>query len=171
MIHSPPTRRSHSDSTTQSASSVIPRWLNVVRATKPAWVPYRRGVAFPAWLARFNKLVTNPILRPVAARAPYFGIVVHRGRVSGRVYRTPVNVFQRGEEVIFALTYGPDRDWVRNVIHHGRFTLIHRGRSTELIEPRLQEAKEAPAAVPAVARGILRGASVHTFLVARQAHG
>jgi deazaflavin-dependent oxidoreductase (nitroreductase family) len=131
---------------------------------------YRPGMAFPAWLARINKLVTNPILRPVAARAPYFGIVVHRGRVSGRVYRTPVNVFQRGDEVIFALTYGPDRDWVRNVIHRGRFSLIHRGRSIELIEPRLRETKEAPAAVPTLARVILRGASVHTFLLARR-HG
>jgi hypothetical protein len=128
-------------------------------------------MAFPAWLARFNKLVTNPILRPVAVRAPYFGVVVHRGRVSERVYPTPVNVFERGEEVIFALTYGPDRDWVRNVIHEGRFTLIHRGRSTELIEPRLQETEEAPAAIPPVAWRILRRASVHTFLLARRAHG
>jgi hypothetical protein len=86
------------------------------------------------------------------------------------VYRTPVNVFQRGEEFIFALTYGPDRDWVRNVTHEGRFTLIHRGGGTELIEPRLQETEEAPAAIPAVARGILRRASVHTFLLARRAH-
>jgi deazaflavin-dependent oxidoreductase (nitroreductase family) len=128
-------------------------------------------VAFPAWLARFNKLVTNPILRPVAARAPYFGVVVHRGRVSGRVYRTPVNVFQRGEEFIFALTYGPDRDWVRNLMNQGRFMLIHRGRRTELIEPRLWEADEVPAEIPAAARAILRRASVHTFLLARRAHG
>jgi deazaflavin-dependent oxidoreductase (nitroreductase family) len=128
-------------------------------------------VAFPAWLARFNKLVTNPILRPVATRAPYFGVVVHRGRVSGRIYRTPVNVFERGEEFIFALTYGPDRDWVRNLMHQGQFTLIHRGRTTELIEPRLWESKEMPASIPAVARAILRGASVHTFLLARRAQG
>lgn len=126
-------------------------------------------MAFPAWLARFNKLVANPILRPVAARTPYFGVVVHRGRVSGRVYRTPVNVFRRGDEVVFALTYGPDRDWVRNVIHEGRFTLIHRGRSAELIEPRLWETEEAPAAIPALGRVILRRANVHTFLLARRA--
>jgi deazaflavin-dependent oxidoreductase (nitroreductase family) len=132
---------------------------------------YRPEVAFPAWLARFNKLVTNPILRPVAARVPYFGVVVHRGRVSGRVYRTPVNVFQRGEEFIFALTYGSDRDWVRNLMNQGRFTLIHRGRRTELIEPRLWEADEVPATIPAAARAILRRASVHTFLLARRAPG
>lgn len=128
-------------------------------------------MAFPAWLARFNKLVANPILRPVAARAPYFGVVVHRGRVSGRTYRTPVNVFQQGEEFIFALTYGPGCDWVRNLMHRGCFTLIHRGRSIELTEPRLQETVEAPAAIPAAARAILRRASVHTFLLARRAQG
>lgn len=87
------------------------------------------------------------------------------------MYRTPVNVFERGEEFIFALTYGPDRDWVRNVMDEERFTLIHHGRSTELIEPRLQEMEEAPGAVPAPAREILRGAHVHTFLLARRAHG
>jgi deazaflavin-dependent oxidoreductase (nitroreductase family) len=135
-----------------------------------AWA-YRPGVAFPAWLARFNKLVTNPLLRPVATRAPYFGIVVHRGRVSGRMYRTPVNVFRQGEEFIFALTYGPDRDWVRNLIREGRFTLIHRGRTIELIEPRLWESKVMPAAIPAVAQAVLRRASVDTFLLARRAHG
>jgi deazaflavin-dependent oxidoreductase (nitroreductase family) len=128
-------------------------------------------VAFPTWLARFNRLVTNPILRPVATRAPYFGVVVHRGRVSGRTYRTPVNVFQRGDKYVFALTYGPDRDWVRNLMHQGRFTLIHRGRTTELIEPRLWETKKMPAAIPAVARAILRRARVDTFLLARRTHG
>jgi deazaflavin-dependent oxidoreductase (nitroreductase family) len=144
-------------------ATVNPRHVN-------AYDGYRPGVAFPGWLGRLNKLVTNPILRPVAGRAPYFGVVVHRGRLSGRVYRTPVNVFQRGEEFIFALTYGPERDWVKNLMHQGRFTLIHRGRTTELIEPRLWETTEAPTAIPAVAREILRRAGVHTFLLASRAH-
>lgn len=125
-------------------------------------------MAFPAWFARFNKLVTNPILRPVAARAPYFGVVVHRGRVSGRVYRTPVNVFDRDGEFIFALTYGPDRDWVKNVTREGRFTLIHRGKSTELVEPRLLRTEEAPGVIPGPARELLRRANVRTFMLARQ---
>jgi hypothetical protein len=87
------------------------------------------------------------------------------------MYRTPVNVFRQGEEFIFALTYGPDRDWVRNLIREGRFTLIHRGRTIELIEPRLWESKVMPAAIPAVAQAVLRRASVDTFLLARRAHG
>lgn len=126
-------------------------------------------MAFPAWVARFNKLVTNPILRPVAAWAPYFGVVVHRGRASGRVYRTPVNAFERDREFIFALTYGPDRDWVKNVFHEGRFTLIHRGKRIELIDPKLQRMEEPPAAIPGPAREILRFANVRTLMLARRA--
>lgn len=140
---------------------------------EPAGVRSRRGyglhMAFPAWVARFNKLVTNPILRPVAAWAPYFGVVVHRGRASGRVYRTPVNAFERDGEFIFALTYGPDRDWVKNVFHEGRFTLIHRGNRIELIDPKLQRMEEPPAAIPGPAREILRFANVRTLMLARRA--
>ena len=123
---------------------------------------------FPAWIARFNKLVTNPILRPVASWAPYFGVVVHRGRTSGRVYRTPVNAFERDGEFIFALTYGPDRDWLKNVIQQGCFTLIHRGTRIELIDPTLQRMEEPPAAIPGPAREILRRANVRTFMLARR---
>jgi deazaflavin-dependent oxidoreductase (nitroreductase family) len=130
---------------------------------------YRFHMAFPAWVARFNKVVTNPILRPVAARAPYFGIVVHRGRVSGRVYRTPVNAFERDGGFIFALTYGPDRDWLKNVVPHGRFTLIHRGKSIELVDPKLVRMDEPPAEIPGPAREILSLANVRTFMVTRRA--
>jgi len=126
-------------------------------------------MAFPAWVARFNKVVTNPILRPVAARAPSFGVVVHRGRVSGRVYRTPVNAFERDGEFVFALTYGPDRDWLKNVMHQGRFTLIHRGKSIELVDPMLQRMDEPPEEIPGPAREILRLANVRTFMLARRA--
>ena len=52
-------------------------------------------------LARFNKVVTNPIQRRYAGRIPPFAIVEHVGRKSGRQYRTPVNELfaQRQEDV------------------------------------------------------------------------
>jgi deazaflavin-dependent oxidoreductase (nitroreductase family) len=125
-------------------------------------------MAFPAWLARFNKVVTNPVLAPLAARAPYFGVVIHRGRVSGRVYRTPVNAFERDGDFIFAMTYGPDRDWVKNVLGQGRFSLLHRGKRRELVGPRLSRMQEPPEVIPGPARAILRRANVHTFMLARQ---
>ena len=58
---------------------------------------------------RFRHVVhryINPITRPVATRLPTFAILTHRGRKSGRTYQTPINVFQRGNDYFFFLTYG-----------------------------------------------------------------
>jgi len=60
---------------------------------------------------RFRRAATryvDPVLRPVAGWLPAFGIVIHRGRKTGRLYETPVNVFRRGEDYVFFLTYGSD---------------------------------------------------------------
>ena len=68
------------------------------------------------WVAAFNLAVTNRITSRFAARLPGFGILTHIGRKSGRVYRTPVNVFRTPEGFLIALTYGRDSEWVRNVV-------------------------------------------------------
>jgi len=56
------------------------------------------------WLAAFNLAVTNRISSRFAPRLPGFGIVTHVGRKSGRVYRTPVNVFRAPNGFLIALT-------------------------------------------------------------------
>src|SRR5258705_13272354 len=56
------------------------------------------------WLARVNIVLTNRITSRFAARLPGFGILTHVGRKSGRVYRTPVNVFRVSEGFLIALT-------------------------------------------------------------------
>ena len=55
------------------------------------------------WVAAFNLAVTNRIISRFAARLPGFGILTHVGRKSGRVYRTPVNVFRAPEGFLIAL--------------------------------------------------------------------
>src|SRR4029079_1241702 len=70
-----------------------------------------------AW--RFRHVATrylDPILRPLASMAPFFGVITHQGRTSGRTYRTPINVFRRGDDYLFFLTYGSDVQWVKNVL-------------------------------------------------------
>jgi deazaflavin-dependent oxidoreductase (nitroreductase family) len=87
---------------------------------------------------RYRHAVTryvDPVLRPFAGILPAFGIVTHRGRASGREYRTPVNVFGRGEHYLFFLTYGSDVDWVKNVLVAGACTLRTRGKDVLLVEP------------------------------------
>src|SRR6266704_4195225 len=71
------------------------------------------------WVAAFNLAVTNRITSRFAARLPGFGILAHVGRKSGRVYRTPVNVFRAPEGLLIALTYGRVSEWVKNVLAAG----------------------------------------------------
>src|ERR1700736_5168368 len=66
------------------------------------------------WVAAFNLLVTNRITSRFAARLP--GILTDVGRKSGKVYRTPVNVFRAPDGFLIALTYGRESEWVRNVL-------------------------------------------------------
>jgi deazaflavin-dependent oxidoreductase (nitroreductase family) len=71
------------------------------------------------WVAAFNLAVTNRITSRFANRLPGFGILTHVGRKSGRLYRTPVNVFRAPDGFLIALTYGRDSEWVRNVVSAG----------------------------------------------------
>lgn len=68
------------------------------------------------WVAAFNRAILNRITGRFANRLPGFGMVTHVGRKSGRVYRTPVNVFRSPTGFLIALTYGRDSEWVRNVL-------------------------------------------------------
>ena len=117
----------------------------------------------PRSVARFNRHVTNRVLGPLAAYLPFFGVVVHRGRRSRRLYRTPVNVFPRPGGVIIALTYGPHTDWVRNVLAAGECTLLTRGRSVHLVQPRLIH-DERRRLVPQPLRAVLTVVGVTDFL-------
>jgi deazaflavin-dependent oxidoreductase (nitroreductase family) len=85
----------------------------------------------------FTTHVFNPIARRFASWLPGFGILQYRGRKSGRTYRTPINVFRRGDWYVFALTYGADVEWVKNVVAAGGCTLRTRGRDVRLIDPEL----------------------------------
>ena len=77
----------------------------------------------------FATHVVNPIARRFASWLPGFGIVEYRGRKSGRTYRTPLNVFRRDDWYIFALTYGADVEWVKNVVVAGG-CILRRGSGT-----------------------------------------
>lgn len=95
-----------------------------------------QAMPLPKSLARINKRITNPIMRRFH-RIPPMAIVVHRGRSSGKIYRTPVFAFPTEEGFAIALTYGHDVDWLKNVQVAGSCTLIHKGRETELANPRV----------------------------------
>jgi deazaflavin-dependent oxidoreductase (nitroreductase family) len=103
-------------------------------------------------LARFNRRLFNPVIRTFAGWLPPLAVVVHRGRRSGRRYRTPVVPFPLDDGYLVALFYGADRDWVRNVLAAGCCTLERGGRRVELTAPRVLDRAEATALLPAPLR-------------------
>ena len=80
--------------------------------------------------------------------APGLGILQHVGRKSGKQYRTPLNVFPTDDGVAILLTYGPDRDWLKNdVTATGRARIWRMGKTIELADPRVATKAEAAARV------------------------
>lgn len=108
----------------------------------------------PQWLARFNRHVTNPIQRMWAGWAPTMGILEHSGRRSGVRYRTPLTVFSTAEGVAILLTYGPDRDWLKNITAAGGGTLRRYGRSFPVSDPRVVPRAEAAPYVTGVMKPV-----------------
>ena len=62
-------------------------------------------------------------------------ILKHVGRKSGRVYRTPVNVFRAPDGFLIALTYGRESEWVKNVLAAGGCELETRGVRYQVSAP------------------------------------
>lgn len=86
-------------------------------------------------LARFNRVVTNPILGTAAPYLPPMALVVHLGRRSGRRYSTPVLAFPADGGIAIALVYGSHTDWVRNVQAASGCVLRRGGRTLQLTSP------------------------------------
>lgn len=89
------------------------------------------------WLAKINLAVTNRITSRFAGWLPLFGIITHVGRKSGKVYRTPINVFPAPNGFAIALTYGPQAEWTKNVLAAGGCELETRGMRYRLASPNI----------------------------------
>ncbi len=118
----------------------------------------------PARVARWNKVGLNRVVRHVAPWMPGLGLVVHRGRRSGRPYQTPVTTFRTDDGYVIALTYGAgSTDWVKNVQAAGGCELRTRGRILQLDAPRVYH-DETRCAIRAPHRQVLRLIGVADFL-------
>jgi deazaflavin-dependent oxidoreductase (nitroreductase family) len=119
-------------------------------------------------MAHFNRAVTNKVSIHVAGWAPAMGIVLHVGRRTRTVYRTPVTVFRTKDGFRLALAYGRDADWVRNALAHGAVRLVTRRREYELTNPELVHDPHRQHVGP-VARWVLHFMRVTDFLDFRRA--
>lgn len=69
-------------------------------------------------------------------------LVVHEGRRTGRTFRTPVTAFAVDDCFVIALPYGPEADWVRNVVTAGGATLHKDGEEIAVTRPEVRALSE-----------------------------
>ncbi len=94
---------------------------------------------YPRWLAKINKRVFNP----KAIRKGEYPVVTHVGRRSGRSYQTPLDAFRTETGYVLVARYGPESDWVRNILAAETAILRIEGEERPLDSPRLVSQDEA----------------------------
>jgi deazaflavin-dependent oxidoreductase (nitroreductase family) len=72
-----------------------------------------------------------------ATRMPNMAVIEHRGRSSGKRYRTPVMAFVANGEFVVVLNYGTQSDWVGNVEAAGSAGILYRGKRFRQTHPRV----------------------------------
>jgi len=102
---------------------------------EPATVSEMAGTTRLWVLRRFTTHIVNPVTRLFAGRIPGFVVLTHAGRTSGRRYRTPIFLLKQGDDYVFALTFGSDAHWVKNILAAGCCEMRADGHDLALVEP------------------------------------
>lgn len=100
---------------------------------------------YPRWLAKINKRVFNPS----QIRKGVYPVVKHIGRTSGKVYETPLDAYPTRTGFVLVARYGPESDWVKNILAAGTAILRVGDENHSLDSPRLVSQEEALEALAA----------------------
>ena len=108
-------------------------------------------MVYPVAVENFQVKYVNRLIKPVAKFLPGFSAITHRGRKSGKPYKTVVTAFRKGDTIAIALGHGKT-DWVKNVLAAGEAEL-HLGRKdVHLVNPRIVPAGSGADGLPFAAR-------------------
>ena len=69
-------------------------------------------MVFPVWFENLQIKYLNPALKPIARYLPGTATITHRGRTSGKPYKTIVTTYRKGNVLAIALAHGKT-DWSR----------------------------------------------------------
>ena len=104
-----------------------------------------------------NKRIFNRVtLKFAGSSYSPISIIRHIGRRSGTAYATPVIAQAVDNRFVFALPYGDNVDWYRNILAAGRGTVVWRGKDYPVAKPEPLELKADASALPLAIRMIVR---------------
>ena len=106
-------------------------WLAFVVVAMRTKSPWMLGVIRQVNRSAMNKVAVQFAGTPGA----YASIIRHRGRRSGTAYETPIVPVATADGFVVALPYGPDTDWVKNVLAAGSAELVTEGATHAVDQP------------------------------------
>jgi deazaflavin-dependent oxidoreductase (nitroreductase family) len=94
---------------------------------------------------RFATRLFNPLAMRLAGTRifPLYGILEHRGRRSGKSFRTPVVVRRVPDGFIVPMPWGEGTDWYRNVRAAGAASIRWNGATYQVDRPEVLDAEVA----------------------------
>lgn len=101
----------------------------------------------------FARAVGNPYqMRTAGTPGAMASVIEHRGRTSGKAYRTPVEAVPTEDGFVIATVYGARTDWLKNVLASGSATIVNEGRPHEVDRPEIVPMVDAETYFPAKSR-------------------
>ncbi|OBK27180.1 nitroreductase [Mycobacterium asiaticum] len=96
-------------------------------------------MVYPVWFENIQVKYLNPALKPIARFLPGTATIEHRGRKSGKPFKTIVTTYRKGNTLAIALGHGKT-DWVKNVLAAGQADVRYARRTVHVTNPRILEA-------------------------------
>jgi deazaflavin-dependent oxidoreductase (nitroreductase family) len=91
---------------------------------------------------------TSRAMKPLALKSAgtpgaYASVIRHVGRTTGRAYATPVGAVATDDGFVIALPYGPNTDWLKNVLASGSAIIVDEGYTYDVDRPEVVPIAEA----------------------------
>jgi deazaflavin-dependent oxidoreductase (nitroreductase family) len=86
---------------------------------------------------RIATRLLNPLTMLLAGTRflPLYGVINHRGRRSGKAFRTPIVVQPTSDGFVVPMPWGEGTDWYRNVRAAGECVIRWKGHDYTLVDP------------------------------------
>lgn len=86
---------------------------------------------------RATRAVKPLALRSAGKPGASASVIRHVGRTTGRPYETPVGAVTTDDGFVIALPYGPNTDWLKNVLASGTATIVDGGNTYQVGHPEI----------------------------------
>jgi deazaflavin-dependent oxidoreductase (nitroreductase family) len=104
------------------------------------------GIVFVVGMRTKSPLVldtvrrTSRTMKPLALKSAgtpgaYASVIRHVGRTTGRAYETPVGAVATDDGFVIAMPYGPNTDWLKNVLASGSAAIVDEGSTYDVDRP------------------------------------